>query len=116
VLTEYPLACSGLSRAIPSRPERVERWELYVAGLELGNACSELVDPPEQLRRFQACAALRKADRREVYPLDQPFMDAMRLGMPPTAGVAIGLDRLMMILCNCDDIAQVVAFPTEGQG
>lgn len=107
VLTEYPLACSGLSQPIPDKPNRVERWELYVAGLELGNACSELVDPEEQLKRFQNTAKLRQDDDREVYPIDQPFMDAINAGIPPSAGVAIGFDRFVMMLANLDDIHQV---------
>jgi len=107
-LTEYPLACSGLSQPIPGRPDRVERWEVYVAGLELGNACSELVDPDEQLRRFQATARLRARENREVYPIDEPFMDAIRSGIPPSAGVAIGYDRLVMMLANATDIHEVV--------
>ena len=111
VLEEYPLACSGLSRPIPGRPNRVERWELYVAGLELGNACSELTDPDEQAARFAACAALRRSESRPVYPMDEPFMDALRAGLPPAAGIAIGLDRLLLILANRDDLADTVAFP-----
>jgi elongation factor P--(R)-beta-lysine ligase len=110
VLEEYPLACSGLSRPIPGRPNRVERWELYVAGLELGNACSELTDPAEQAARFAACAELRRSESRPVYPMDEPFMAALRTGMPPAAGIAIGLDRLLLILANLDDLADTVAF------
>jgi len=110
VLSEYPLACSGLSQPIPGRPNRVERWEVYAAGLELGNACSELIDPAEQLRRFLACAKLRAREGREVYPMDQPFLDALRSGMPPSAGVAIGVDRLIMLLTNASNIDQVNAF------
>lgn len=109
-LIEYPLACSGLSRQIPGRPDRVERWEVYVAGLELGNACSELVEPVEQARRFRECALLRQREKRDIYALDQPFMDAIRVGMPPMAGVAIGMDRLFMLLCGIDDISLVNAF------
>lgn len=111
VLGEYPLACSGLSRPIPGRPDRVERWELYAAGLELGNACSELTDPDEQAARFAACAELRRREGRPVYPVDEPFMAALRQGMPPAAGIAIGLDRLVMVLANLDDLAETVAFP-----
>jgi len=110
VLGEYPLACSGLSRPIAGRPNRVERWELYVAGLELGNACSELTDPDEQASRFADCAALRRSENRPVYPMDEPFMAALRNGLPPTAGIAIGLDRLLLILANLDDLADTVAF------
>lgn len=109
-LTEYPLACSGLSKQIPGRPERVERWELYACGLEIGNACSELADPHEQIRRFRECTALRHREHRIEYPLDQPFMDAMRAGMPQAAGVAIGMDRLFMLLTGLDDISGVNAF------
>ena len=106
-LTEYPLACSGLSQAIEGRPNRVERWEVYVAGLELGNACTELVDPVEQLRRFEATAQLRANEHREVYPIDEPFMAAIRDGIPGAAGVAIGFDRLVMIVCGEDDIRNI---------
>jgi lysyl-tRNA synthetase class 2 len=113
VLEEYPLACSGLSRPIADRPNRVERWELYVAGLELGNACSELTDPEEQAARFAACADLRRAEGRPVYPIDEPFMAALRAGMPPAAGIAIGLDRLVLILADLDDLADTVAFPRD---
>lgn len=111
VLSQYPLACSGLSQAIPGCPDRVERWELYVCGLELGNACSELLDCQEQERRFAACAELRRQQNRPVYPLDQTFLETLRLGLPPAAGIAIGLDRLAMILNHVDDIAAVVPFP-----
>jgi len=110
LLTEYPLACSGLSRPIPGSPGKVERWELYVCGLELGNACSELVNPQEQEQRFEACAQLRSREKRPLYPMDQAFMNALWLGLPGAAGIAIGLDRLAMILANAETISQVVAF------
>jgi lysyl-tRNA synthetase class 2 len=110
VLSEYPLACSGLSRQVPGRPNRVERWELYIAGMELGNACSELADPAEQQRRFAACAELRRMQGRDVYPLDEQFMAALAEGMPPAAGIAIGVDRLAMVLAGVDTISQVIAF------
>jgi lysyl-tRNA synthetase class 2 len=107
VLSEYPLACSGLSQPLPGRPDRVERWEVYVAGLELGNACSELVDVAEQRRRFAATAALRAAENRAVYPVDEAFMTALDDGIPAAAGVAIGFDRLVMVLTGADDIHEV---------
>ncbi|MBO7741297.1 MAG: hypothetical protein J6S21_01965 [Victivallales bacterium] len=109
-LTEYPVECSGLSAFLPGKPGFVARWELYVAGLEIGNACTELVDPPEQERRFIETAKLRAADKREVYPMDQPFMNAVWNGIKPSAGTAIGLDRMAMVLTNATDIAQVRAF------
>ena len=109
-LTEYPVECSGLAAPLPGKPGVVARWELYVAGLEIGNACSELVDPPEQERRFEATAALRKREGRTVYPMDQPFMNAIWNGLAPSAGTAIGLDRLAMVLTDAADIAEVRAF------
>lgn len=109
-LTEYPVECSGLSAFLPGKPGFVARWELYIAGLEIGNACTELVDPPEQERRFCETAKLRAADKRDVYPMDQPFMNAVWNGIKPSAGTAIGLDRLAMVLTNATDIAQVRAF------
>jgi lysyl-tRNA synthetase class 2 len=110
VLSEYPLACSGLSRQVPGRPDRVERWEVYLAGMELGNACSELVDAPEQRRRFAACAELRRTHGRAVYPVDEQFMAALETGMPPAAGIAIGMDRLAMVLAGADRLDDVVPF------
>ena len=109
-LTEYPVECSGLSAPLEGRPGFVARWELYVAGLEIGNACSELVDPPEQERRFLATAELRARENRPVYPMDQPFMNAIWNGLAPSAGTAIGLDRLAMVLTDAADIAEVRAF------
>ncbi|MBR4125200.1 MAG: hypothetical protein IKR13_03270 [Victivallales bacterium] len=109
-LTEYPVECSGLSAPLPGKPGFVARWELYIAGLEIGNACSELVDPPEQERRFEATAELRNREGRPVYPMDQPFMNAIWNGLAPSAGTAIGLDRLTMVLTNATDIADVRAF------
>ena len=109
-LTEYPMECSGLAAPLPGKSGFVARWELYVAGLEIGNACSELVDPPEQERRFQATADLRERENRPVYPMDQPFMNAIWNGLASSAGTAIGLDRLAMVLTNAADIAEVRAF------
>ena len=109
-LTEYPVECSGLSAPLPGKPGFVARWELYIAGLEIGNACSELVDPPEQERRFEATAELRAREGRTVYPMDQPFMNAIWNGLASSAGTAIGLDRLAMVLTNAAEIAEVRAF------
>jgi len=110
-LTEYPLACSGLSRAFPARPNRVERWELYVSGMELANACTELTDAVEQKKRFDSSTELRIREGRPLYGIDMPFLTAMKLGMPVCAGTAVGMDRLVMLLTNSDEISQVIAFP-----
>lgn len=109
-LTEYPIECSGLSQPMNNNPKLVERWELYCSGVELGNACSELTNPQEQLKRFDDTAILRKNDNRDVYDLDVPFMNAINLGMPKCAGVAIGLDRLAMLVCGKNTIQEVNAF------
>lgn len=110
VLTEYPTACGGLARTSPQAPDRLERWELYLCGVELANACSELVDVEEQIRRFEQSAGVRRRDGRDVYPMDEGFLAALRSGLPPCAGVAIGVDRLLMVLTDADSIADVVPF------
>lgn len=109
-LTEYPLECSGLSAPLSGKPGKVARWELYVVGLEIGNACTELADPQEQERRFQQTAELREREGRPVYPMDQGYMNALWEGFPLCAGTAIGLDRLAMVLTDAHDIAEVRAF------
>ena len=111
VLLDYPLELAGLARQKPDVGGRAERWELYIAGLELANAYSELTNAREQRRRFAATARLRRAQGRAVYPLDRRFLEALDSGLPPCGGIALGVDRLMMILCNASCISEVVAFP-----
>jgi len=110
ILIDYPAACAGFAKAKPADPGRVERWELYAGGLELANACTELTDPEEYLRRFRHFAETRRQRGRDVCGIDEAFMTAVSGGMPAAAGVALGLDRLLMLLAGVDDIAQVVAF------
>jgi len=111
VLIDYPLACGALAKRKPDAPDWVERWELYMAGLEVVNACSELGDAPEQRRRFEATARLRAAEGRPVYPIDEPFMAALERGLPAMAGAALGVDRLLMVFADAGCIQDVVAFP-----
>jgi lysyl-tRNA synthetase class 2 len=111
VLRDYPLELGGLARARSDNPQRAERWELYINGLELANAYSELTDAEEQRRRFAETALLRQREGREVYPLDEAFMSALESGIPPSGGIALGVDRLLMVLTNSESIDQVVAFP-----
>lgn len=113
VLGEYPFTGSGLSRCLPDRPDRTERWELYVAGLELANACSELTEYAEQCRRFGTTEALRRAEGRPIYARDEAFLAALAAGMPPCAGCALGLDRLLMVLTDATSIEEVVPFGGE---
>ena len=110
VLIDYPVEAAALARCRPGPPAVAERWELYVAGLELANAFSELTDPREQRRRFEACAQARQAAGREVYPLDEPFLKALETGLKPCSGVALGIDRLVMILGDQSEIGAVRAF------
>jgi len=110
VLPDYPAAAAALARRKPSDPRVAERWELYIGGLELANAYSELIDADEQAERFRACAAQREAAGREVYPIDQAFLDALAGGMPPCGGIALGVERLVMLLADASTLDDVIAF------
>lgn len=110
VLSDYPAEAAALSRRKPSDPRIAERWELYIGGLELANAYSELTDAAEQAERFRACAAQRGAAGREVYPLDEDFLQALAGGLPPCAGIALGVDRLVMLLADAPTLDDVIAF------
>ncbi|MFA4943815.1 MAG: EF-P lysine aminoacylase EpmA [Lentisphaeria bacterium] len=111
ILRDYPLPFAALARPCPGRPDRAERWELYIGGLELANAYGELTDPTEQRRRFLACADFRRHEGRPIYPLDEPFLAALEAGIPPCGGIALGFDRLLMTLLDRPTIADVTAFP-----
>jgi len=104
-LTRYPISQAALARPYPDDPTVAERAELYFGGIELCNAYGELTDPVEQRRRFVNEAKRRKALRRPVYPLDERFLAALVEGMPPSAGNALGLDRLVMVATNRSQIA-----------
>ncbi len=110
VLIDYPSGAAALARCRPGPPDVAERWELYVAGLELANAFSELTDPAEQRKRFLECAEARKSAKKEVYPLDKPFLEALEGGLKPCSGVALGVDRLVMLLGDFSEIGDVRAF------
>ncbi len=111
-LVEYPARLASLARLKPDDSTVAERFELYAAGLELANGFSELTDPAEQRRRFQLEQAERRATGREVYPLDEPFLEALGR-MPPAAGVAVGFDRLAMLLTGARSIDEVLLFPAN---
>ena len=106
-LVDYPVEQAAL--AIIGENGLAERWELYIAGLELANAYTELCDPIEQRQRFEDTAKLRAADHRDVYPIDEKFLNEMS-SMPPCSGVALGIERLMMIFSNQTDIAELGLF------
>ena len=110
VVKDFPVERAALARIKQDDRPVADRWELYVGGVELANCYTELTDPSEQRRRFQECAKLRKKDGRPVYPLDERFLQAMDQKMPDCAGIALGVDRLIMLFAELDDISQVVAF------
>lgn len=114
-LTDWPAALGSLARARPNAPHLVERWELYIGGVELANAYGELTDAAEQRRRFARAAASRQANGAAAYALDEDFLAALEQGMPPTAGCALGIDRLAMLAAGAEEIAEVIAFPEEGE-
>lgn len=112
-LTRYPARMAALARLCEDDPSCAERWELYLGGMEIANAFSELTDPAEQRRRFKETAEFRRRNGHEVYPLDQAFLDALEAGLPPCAGIALGVDRLLMILANHPGIRDVVPFARD---
>jgi len=108
---DYPLELSPFARVHRADPRLAERWEAFAGGMEIANAFSELTDPDEQRSRFQAQQRLALAGEQETQPHDEVFLEALELGMPPTGGVGVGVDRLVMLLTGRDSIREVVLFP-----
>jgi lysyl-tRNA synthetase class 2 len=111
IIYDYPVEVSPLSKSKPGDPGLVERFEIYCAGMEIGNAYTELNDPQEQRRRFEMQLALREKGDEEAHQMDEDFLRALCYGMPPTGGEGIGIDRLTMILTNSRSIRDVILFP-----
>ncbi|GAC1589279.1 MAG: lysine--tRNA ligase [Candidatus Velthaea sp.] len=109
----YPVVLSPLAKRMPDDPELTERYELFGAYMELANAFSELNDPDEQRRRFEVQIAEKAAGDEEVPPPDWDFVNALEIGMPPTAGIGVGVDRLVMVLTNNASIRDVILFPLQ---
>jgi lysyl-tRNA synthetase class 2 len=111
IIYDYPVEVSPLSKNKSSDPAFVERFEIYAAGMEIGNAYTELNDPQEQRRRFELQVRDREAGDEEAHQMDEDYLRAMSYGMPPTGGEGIGVDRLTMILTNSRSIRDVILFP-----
>ncbi|WP_372795827.1 EF-P lysine aminoacylase EpmA [Pontiella sp.] len=109
VLKDYPVEAAALSRVKPDDPRLAERWELYIDGVEIANAYSELTDPVEQRARFEACAAQRQAMGKTVYPIDENFIQALEK-MPASGGIALGVDRLLMLMQGETSLDAVLPF------
>jgi lysyl-tRNA synthetase class 2 len=110
-VTNHPVELSPLAKRSSEDPRLVERFEPFVAGMELGNAFSELNDPADQRARFEEQRALQAAGDAEAQPFDQDFLLAMEHGMPPTGGLGVGVDRLVIVLTDAQHIREVLLFP-----
>ncbi|NLG28512.1 MAG: lysine--tRNA ligase [Chloroflexi bacterium] len=110
-MLDYPIEISPLAKKVPGSQDTVERFEFFIAGMECGNAFTELNDPLDQRERFQSQRRLAQAGDDETQPLDEDFLTAMEHGMPPTGGLGFGIDRMVMLLTDQSSIREVILFP-----
>lgn len=111
IIYEYPVEVSPLAKGNADDPAFVDRFEIYAAGMEIGNAYTELNDPQEQRRRFDQQLGLVEKGDEEAHCMDEDYLRAMCYGLPPTGGEGIGIDRLTMIFSNSRSIRDVILFP-----
>ena len=111
-IMDYPVEVSPLTKKKPSDPRLVERFEIFIGGREYGNAYSELNDPIDQKERFMAQMKEREAGNEEANMMDDDFVQSLEYGMPPTGGLGIGVDRLIMLLTDSYSIRDILLFPT----
>ena len=114
-IMDHPVEISPLTKRKPDNPDYVERFEFFMNGWEMANAYSELNDPEDQRKRFEAQEALLAAGDEEANHLDEDFLNALSIGMPPTGGIGYGIDRMVMMMTNSPAIRDVLLFPTMRQ-
>jgi lysyl-tRNA synthetase class 2 len=110
-ITDYPVELSPLAKRSAASAMLVERFEVFIAGMEVGNAFSELNDPDDQRRRLEQQGVARDAGDDEAHPLDEDYIRALEHGLPPTGGLGVGVDRLVMILADAPNLREVILFP-----
>jgi len=107
----HPVEISPLTKRNPNDPRFVDRFELFIDGKEFANAYTELNDPIDQLERFENQLKERELGNDEANDLDMDFLEALEYGMPPAGGIGYGIDRLVMLMCGCSTIRDVLLFP-----
>jgi elongation factor P--(R)-beta-lysine ligase len=112
-LYDYPVSQAALARKKEADPRLAERFELYIAGVELANAFTELTNAEEQEKRLQLQVSIRKANNQPIWKYDHQFVDALKQPMPVTGGIALGVDRLIMLLADKPDVMNVLPFPAS---
>ncbi len=110
-VVDYPVAVSPLAKRFPDRPSLTARFEPFIGAAEIGNAFSELNDPDDQRQRFEAQVRAGIEGDAEAHPLDEDYLMAMEYGLPPTGGMGLGVDRLVMLLTGCTNLREVILFP-----